>query len=155
MRKTMEALPQAGGRIPREDDVSQGSLFFGSPIWTFNWNPPYAAPLRRLARTGCGCKGFELTAWSVDMLAYYTPETIRELKQIADGEGLVLTNFFFNLPFSRAANAAVSTVDLEGYKRGMDVAAEIGTPIVTSMTPYPFQSDVKRLEEHTSELQSQ
>jgi sugar phosphate isomerase/epimerase len=128
-------------RIAREDDVSDGSLFFGSPIWTFNWNPPYQAPLRRLAATGC--KGFELTAWSVEMLSYYTPETIRELKGIADGEGLVLTNFFFNLPFSRAAGAAVSTVDLEGYKRGMDVAAAIGTPIVTSMTPYPFQSDVK------------
>lgn len=117
------------------------ALFFGSPIWTFNWNPPYAAPLRRLAATGC--KGFELTAWSVDMLGYYTDETIRELRSIADGEGLTLTNFFYNLPFSRDDNAPVSRVDLDAYKRGVELAAKIGTPIMTSMTPYPFQSDIR------------
>ena len=117
------------------------ALFFGSPIWTFNWNPPYAAPLRRLAATGC--KGFELTAWSVDMLGYYTDETIRELKSIADGEGLTLTNFFYNLPFSRDDNAPVSRVDLDAYKRGVELAAKIGTPIMTSMTPYPFQSHIR------------
>lgn len=117
------------------------ALFFGSPIWTFNWNPPYAAPLRRLAATGC--RGFELTAWSVDMLGYYTDETIRELKSIADGEGLTLTNFFYNLPFSRGDGAPVSRVDLDAYKRGVELAAKIGTPIMTSMTPYPFQSDIR------------
>ncbi|QWW72017.1 sugar phosphate isomerase/epimerase [Rhizobium sp. WYJ-E13] len=117
------------------------ALFFGSPIWTFNWNPPYTAPLRRLAATGC--KGFELTAWSVDMLGYYTDETIRELKSIADGEGLTLTNFFYNLPFARDDGAPVSHVDLDAYKRGVELAAKIGTPIMTSMTPYPFQSEVR------------
>ncbi len=117
------------------------ALFFGSPIWTFNWNPPYASPLRRLAATGC--KGFELTAWSVDILGYYTDETIRELKSIADGEGLTLTNFFYNLPFSRAEGAPVSRADLDAYKRGVELAAKIGAPIVTSMTPYPFQSDIR------------
>jgi sugar phosphate isomerase/epimerase len=127
--------------MTREEDLSVGQLFFGSPIWTFNWNPPYAAPLRRLARTGC--KGFELTAWSVEMLSYYTDETIRELKAIADGEGLVLTNLFYNLPFSRESGAATSTVDLDGYRRGVDLATRIGAPIMTSMTPYPFQSEVR------------
>ena len=117
------------------------ALFFGSPIWTFNWNPPYAAPLRRLAATGC--KGFELTAWSVEMLGYYTDETIRELRSIADGEGLTLTNFFYNLPFSRDDGAPVSRADLDAYKRGVELAAKIGTPIMTSMTPYPFQSDIR------------
>ena len=117
------------------------ALFFGSPIWTFNWNPPYAAPLRRLAATGC--KGFELTAWSVDMLGYYTDETIRELKSTADGEGLTLTNFFYNLPFARDDGAPVSRVNLDAYKRGVELAAKIGTPIMTSMTPYPFQSEVR------------
>jgi sugar phosphate isomerase/epimerase len=97
--------------------------------------------LRRLAATGC--KGFELTAWSVDMLGYYTDETIRELKSIADGEGLTLTNFFYNLPFSRAEGAPVSRADLDAYKRGVELAAKIGAPIVTSMTPYPFQSDIR------------
>jgi sugar phosphate isomerase/epimerase len=121
--------------------VGAGSLFFGSPIWTFNWNPPYEAPLKRLA--SAGCKGFELTAWSVDMLGYYTPATIRGLKEIAEGEGLTLTNFFYNLPFSRQAGAPTSTVDLDGYKRGVEVVAEIGAPIMTSMTPYPFQAEVR------------
>ena len=123
--------------------MSARGYFFGSTIWTFNWNPPFDAALRRLARTGC--KGFELTAWSVDMLAYYTPEVVGELKRIADGEGMSLTNFFFNLPFNHVAGAATSRVDLESFKRGVDVVARVGAPIVTSMTPYPFQSSVRPL----------
>jgi sugar phosphate isomerase/epimerase len=121
--------------------VGSGSLFFGSTIWTFNWNPPYEAALRRLI--GTGCKGFELTAWSAEMLDYYSAARIRDLKALADGEGLMLTNFFYNLPFSCQAGKPVSTVDLDAYKRGVDVVAEIGAPVMTSMTPYPFQSDIK------------
>ena len=34
-----------------------------------------------------------------DAADYYTPQKIRELKALADGEGLKLTNFFYNLPF--------------------------------------------------------
>jgi sugar phosphate isomerase/epimerase len=116
-------------------------LFFGSTIWTFNWNPPYGDALRRLAATGC--KGFELPAWSVEMLGAYTADAVGEIRAIADGEGLRLTNFFFNLPFSRAEEAAVSTADLDGFRRGVDLIASLGSPIVTSMTPYPFGSDVR------------
>lgn len=121
--------------------MAETGLFFGAPIWTFTWNPPYADALRRLAKTGC--KGFELAAWSVDMLGYYTPEVRSELKAIADGEGLTLTNFFFNLPFSRNAGDTVSSVDIDAFKRGLDMVAEVGSPIVTTMTPYPFQSDIR------------
>ena len=77
------------------------------------------------------------------MLGYYTPQKIRELKALADGEGLTLTNFFYNLPFSRQAGAATSRVDLDAFRRGVDVVAEIGSPIVTWMTPYPFESEVR------------
>lgn len=111
--------------------MAETGLFFGAPIWTFTWNPPYADALRRLAKTGC--KGFELAAWSVDMLGYYTPEVRSELKAIADGEGLTLTNFFFNLPFSRNAGDTVSSVDIDAFKRGLDMVAEVGSPIVTTI----------------------
>ena len=77
-----------------------GDYFFGSTIWAFNWNPPFDAALKRLA--GTGAKGFELTAWSPEMLSYYSPETVSALHGIAKDEGLKLTNFFFNLPFSYA-----------------------------------------------------
>jgi sugar phosphate isomerase/epimerase len=116
-------------------------LFFGSTIWTFAWNPPFEAPLRRLAKTGA--KGFELTAWSNAMLDYYTPGEIANLKAIADGEGLRLTNFFFNLPFDYAGGAATSRANTEAFKRGVDVIARVGSPIITSMTPYPFNSEIK------------
>lgn len=117
--------------------------FFGSTIWTFNWNPPFEHALRRLARTGC--LGFELTAWSVDMLGYYTPETVAGLKRIADGEGLRLTNFFFNLPFAYEAEAPRSKVNLDAFKKAADVVVRLGSPIITSMTPYPFQSAVRHM----------
>jgi sugar phosphate isomerase/epimerase len=122
--------------------MGAGSLFFGSTIWTFMWNPPFDRALLRLARTEC--KGFELTAWSPGMLAeHYGPQQIRQLKALADGEGLTLTNFFYNLPFSCQAGAATSRVDLDAFRRGVDVVAEIGSPIVTSMTPYPFESEIR------------
>lgn len=121
--------------------MAAGPLFFGSTIWTFSWNPPYEEPLRRLARTGC--VGFELPIWSAEVMAYYTPGTTRALKDIAEGEGLRLTNFFFNLPFSMEAGAARSRVDLDGWKRGVEVIASAGSPIVTSMTPYPFNAEIR------------
>ena len=34
--------------------MAAGPLFFGSTIWTFNWNPPYEKTLRRLARLDIG-----------------------------------------------------------------------------------------------------
>jgi sugar phosphate isomerase/epimerase len=112
--------------------------FFGSPIWAFTWNPPFDKALRRLASGGC--KGFELVAWSPEMLDYYTPATLAELRAIATGEGLTLTNFFFNLPFDYATGAPSSRADTETFRRACDVIAGIGAPIITSMTPYPFNS---------------
>lgn len=121
--------------------MAAGPLFFGSTIWTFDWNPPYDETLRRLARTGC--KGFELPIWSAETLAYYTPAKIRELKGIADGEGLTLTNVFCNLPFRFSAGAATSAADLDAFQRGLDAVVALGSPIVTSMTPYPFNSEIR------------
>lgn len=117
--------------------------FFGSTIWAFDWNPPFDQALRRLASVGC--KGFELVAWSSEMLGYYTPATVAELGAIADGEGLTLTNFFFNLPFDYAPGAASSRPDTEAFRRACDVIARVGAPIVTSMTPYPFNSEVRHI----------
>jgi sugar phosphate isomerase/epimerase len=121
--------------------LAAGPLFFGSTVWTFNWNPPYEDALRRLARIGC--IGFELPIWSLDMLSYYSPQKISELKSLADGEGLRLTNFFFNLPFTYQPGSATSRVNLDAWKRGIEVVAAVGSPIVTSMTPYPFGSEIR------------
>jgi sugar phosphate isomerase/epimerase len=121
--------------------LAAGPLFFGSTIWTFNWNPPYEEVLRRLA--GTGCIGFELPIWSAETLAYYTPDRIRALKAIADGEGLELTNVFCNLVFDREPHAATSRADLDAWKRGVDTAVALGSPIVTSMTPYPFNAGIR------------
>jgi sugar phosphate isomerase/epimerase len=79
------------------------------------------------------------------MLGYYTPETVAGLKRIADGDGLRLTNFFFNLPFSYEAEAPRSKVNLDAFKKAADVVVRLGSPIITSMTPYPFQSAVRHM----------
>jgi len=121
--------------------MAQDGYFFGSTIWAFEWNPPFDKALRRLASVGC--KGFELVAWSPDKLDYYSPATITELQSIAAGEGLTLTNFFFNLPFDCAAGAASSRADTDAFRRACDVVAALGSPIVTTMTPYPFNADVR------------
>src|SRR6185369_9216343 len=115
-----------GSAFLREEFLAVGPLFFGSTIWTFNWNPPYEEVLRRLARSGC--IGFELPIWSQETLAYYTPARIRELKAIADGEGLRLTNCFFNLPFTYKAGAATSQAGVDTFTRGLETIVATGSP---------------------------
>ena len=64
----------------------------GAPVWPFKWEPPYEDALRRIA--GLGFRAVELNAWNGDILAnYYTPGTIKNIRAILDGEGLVLSQF--------------------------------------------------------------
>lgn len=117
-------------------------IAFGSTVWSFSWVPPYEGAIRRVARAGC--RHFELVAWDVDTLAgYYTPDRIRDLRALASDEGLTLTNFFYNLPFTRQPGAATSKPDLSGFERAVATAAALGSPFVTTMTPYPFARDLR------------
>ena len=65
---------------------------FGAPVWPFKWDTPYDEAIRRIS--SLGFRAVELIAWDRDALdAYYTPETIKQLRSVIEGEGLVLSQF--------------------------------------------------------------
>jgi sugar phosphate isomerase/epimerase len=121
-----------------------GNWFFGAAAWPFRHQPPYQDAIRRIARIGC--RGFELLAWTPETLdEYYTPETIREIRAIAAGEGVALTAFTFTLRASMDASATHCTFDVAALERGMRTAAALGSPVFTSVSPYPFGQPVGRM----------
>jgi sugar phosphate isomerase/epimerase len=110
----------------------------GAPVWPFKWEPPYEDAVRRIARLGF--RAVELIAWKKEFLEqYYTAETIKSLRSVLDGEGLLLSQFVAcpgdDLaspdPARRAAAVAY-------FKRNVDVGAELGASIVNSITHFPF-----------------
>ena len=124
--------------------MSRSPLTFGSTVWTFSWIPPYEAGIRRVAAAGCTC--FELSIWSDAAInSYYSKERIHALNTMTNGEGLSLTNIFCNLNFSSAPGASVSHADLDGFRRGIETAAELGSPLITTSTPYPFGRSIEHL----------
>ena len=65
---------------------------FGAPVWPFKWDTPYDDAIKRIS--SLGFRAVELIAWTKDELeTYYTPGTIKDLRSIIEGEGLVLSQF--------------------------------------------------------------
>jgi sugar phosphate isomerase/epimerase len=119
-------------------------MFFGAPVWPCQWHPPYAESIKRIA--GLGLQGVELIAWSKDVLTdHYTPGQIRELKDLIASEGLVLTNFYHGPPDTGSDDAAARDAAFDGVRRAVDVAAALGSPLLTGTTPYPFARDVPHM----------
>ena len=110
---------------------------FGSTVWTLSWIPPYETAISRVAAAGCSC--FELSIWNNEAIDnYYTKERIEALRSLAVDEGLTLTNVFCNFNFASSSGARVSQADLDGFRRGIETAAALGSGLITTSTPYPF-----------------
>ncbi|HTI01111.1 MAG TPA: sugar phosphate isomerase/epimerase family protein [Acidisoma sp.] len=116
-------------------------LSFGSTVWTFSWIPPYEDGIRRVA--AAGCQSFELSIWNREAIdSYYTKQRIQDLKSLARDEGLTLSNIFCNLNFSSKPGDKSSRADLDGFRKGVETAAELGSPLITTSTPYPFGREI-------------
>jgi sugar phosphate isomerase/epimerase len=119
-------------------------MFFGAPVWPYRWHPPYGEPIQRIARLGL--EGVELIAWTKDVLTdYYTPGQVGELRSLIAGEGLTLTNFYHGPPNTGSADAAARRDAVDGVKRAVEVAAELGSPQIAGTAPYPFAIDVPHM----------
>jgi sugar phosphate isomerase/epimerase len=119
-------------------------MYFGSPVWPLQWQPPYDAAIRRIA--SLGCRGVELIAWSADTLHdYYTSARIRELRDLIAGEGVRLTNFHHNPEQLSSPDVHARRVAGDAFARAVEVAAALGSPMVTCVTPYPFSRPVPHL----------
>ena len=103
--------------------------------------PPYEDALRTIGRLGFDCA--ELIAYtSEDLVEYYTPGRIRELRGILDGEGLELSEFIL---YSHAvaglseSSKAKRAEALDLFQRGLDVAEALGTDIVNTVSNWPSE----------------
>lgn len=117
---------------------------FGASIWSFQWDPPYTAALRRIA--GLGFTAVELIAWDRDALdTHYTPATIAELRTVLEGEGLALSEFVSTPDGMASADPARRRAAVEHFKRAAEVAAALGADTINTVAAYPFEIEVQAL----------
>lgn len=110
---------------------------FGAPVWPFKWDHPYDQTVRRIARLGF--RAVELIGWSREALdSYYTPSTVKSLRSLLDGEGLVLSQFVSTPSGLASGDARERAAGVAHFKRQTDIGVELGAQIVNSVTHYPF-----------------
>jgi sugar phosphate isomerase/epimerase len=110
---------------------------FGASIWPFNWDAPYDEGMRRIA--GLGFKAVELIAWKREFLdTYYTPAHIKELRTIAENEGIEISEFVSTPHGLAQQDKAERDKAVEHFKRTAEVAVALGTKIVNTVSVYPF-----------------
>lgn len=108
----------------------------GAAIWPFQWDVPYDAPVRRIA--SLGFTAIELIVWNEESFAYYTPQKVREIRSILDAEGLALSQFVHSPPHLASPEASERAASLASFQRAVDLAADLGAPIVNSLGALPF-----------------
>jgi len=110
---------------------------FGAPVWPFKWKPPYEDTVRRIA--GLGFHAVELIAWDRETLEeYYTPQRIRDLRQLIGDEGLELSEMVSTPPGMASPDPAARDQAVEHFKRLVEVSVELGTGLVNTVAPNPF-----------------
>jgi sugar phosphate isomerase/epimerase len=117
---------------------------FGACVWPFQWNPPYEATIRRIA--GLGFRAVELIAWDRQTLDdYYTPQRVAALRQLLADEGLVLSEFVSTPPGLASPDPAARERAIDHFKRLVEVAVELGAPLVNTVAPAPFDMALPRI----------
>ncbi len=116
----------------------------GACIWPFRWRPPYEEAITRIAKLGF--KAIELIAWDRQTLdEYYTPQKIRELRARIADEGLVLSEFVSTPRGMAHPDAKVREAAVDHFKRLIEVGVALGTEIVNTVSPYPFDLPFPRI----------
>lgn len=111
---------------------------FGASVWPFHRDPAYDDGIKRIA--AMGLTAVELIAWDRDTLdSYYTPRTIAHLRTLLDDLGLELSEFVSTPRGMANPDPAKRDAAVDHFARMVDVALELGTNLVNSVAPYPFE----------------
>lgn len=117
---------------------------FGASVWPFQWDPPYEDTLRRLAKLGF--EAVELIAWRRDVLdTYYTPQRVKELRVLIEDLGLELSEFVSTPPGMASPDPAARRQAVEHFKQFVEVAVSLGTNMVNTVSPNPFELQFPRI----------
>jgi len=110
---------------------------FGASVWPWKWDEPYDGAVRRIGRAGF--RAVELIAWDdTSFTEYYTDSTVRSLRNVLDDEGMLLSQFVVKTPELTSPDPTRRTAALELFKRGVDKAVALGSPIINTVVHYPF-----------------
>jgi sugar phosphate isomerase/epimerase len=81
----------------------------------------------------------ELIAWDRETLdTYYTPQRIKDLRALLADLGLELSEFVSTPPGMANPDPAVREQAVEHFKRLVEVGVELGTHLVNTVAPEPF-----------------
>lgn len=104
-----------------------------------HYQPPYENVVRRIGELGFD--GVELIAYTAeDLKTYYTRQRINSLKSIMNNEGLELTEFILYAHAVSGLSAEDKRQRAEAlafFQRGLEVAQELGTGIVNTVSNWP------------------
>jgi len=134
------------GEFARFTDHRGGNvnMKFGASIWPFKWDTPYEETIPRIAKLGF--KAIELIAWDQTILnEYYTPQRIRELRNIVEGEGMEISEFVSTPRGMADPDKATRANAVEYFKRMLEVADGLGTRMVNSVSVHPFNIEFPRI----------
>ncbi len=134
------------GEFARFTDHRGGNvnMKFGASIWPFKWDTPYEETIPRIAKLGF--KAIELIAWDQTILnEYYTPQRIRELRNIVEGEGMEISEFVSTPRGMADPDKATRANAVEYFKRMLEVADGLGTKMVNSVSVHPFNIEFPRI----------
>ena len=117
---------------------------FGSSVWTFSWLPPYDDALVRIAKIGY--RAAELIAWNRETLKdYYTASTIRSLRKLLNDQGLELSEFVSSPRGMASSEPSMRNAAVDHFKEMVEVALELGTNMVNSVSPNAFELTMPRI----------
>jgi sugar phosphate isomerase/epimerase len=117
---------------------------FGASIWPWKWHKPYDGAIKRIGRAGF--RATELIAWDDESFTdYYTDQTVRELRQILDDEGMLLSQFVVKTPELASPDPARRAAAVELFKLGVSKTVALGSPIINTTVHYPFGISFPRL----------
>jgi len=111
---------------------------FGASIWPWRWDSPYNKAIERIGNAGF--RATELIAWNRAALdEYYTPSIIATLRSVLAKNNMLLSQFVVNNRGAASDDPSVKNAAIEMFKKGVDVAAQLGSPIVNTVTHLPFE----------------
>jgi sugar phosphate isomerase/epimerase len=117
---------------------------FGASIWPWRWEFPYDKAIQRIGKAGF--RATELIAWTPETLAeYYTPATVATLRNILADADVVLSQFVVVNREAASDDLSLRNAAIGMFKRGVDLAAKLGSPIVNTVAHFPFNIQFPRI----------
>ncbi|HUO35360.1 MAG TPA: TIM barrel protein [Candidatus Acidoferrum sp.] len=110
---------------------------FGASVWPWRWDLPYDRTIRRIG--DAGFRATELIAWNRAAIEeYYVPSTIAFLRATLAEKNMKLSQFVVVNRGAASADASVRNAAIETFKKGVDIAAQLESPIINTVTHLPF-----------------